>query len=297
MSDVALLGLILGVAVCLALWSLLVGMHRLLSRNRLAEALAPRRTAAPINLMAELENLWGLKGGDFDRALAEAALCGLGGFSTGTLFLGLFGGIAVGLLAFGFGPRLLAGRRVRGRVKKFRAGLEVALEIMLAALEAGGGLQDAVREAARAAPYPVSEAFGRIREKLEGGVRAKDAFADLAREVPCRETEELRDGIELYESVGGAQALEFLRGVIVTLRKGLTVATQTGQYTRGAKTTGVMVGLAPLGFLAVMMLISPDMVRALVATGRGQVILGVSCVVYLFGAWMVWQIIQGIEEF
>jgi Flp pilus assembly protein TadB len=111
------------------------------------------------------------------------------------------------------------------------------------------------------------------------------------------ETEELRDAVELYSRVGGSRALELIRAVVTNLREGMNARFQVDQYVRGAKTTAVMVALVPVGYVAVMAFIAPDLFSVLVNTFTGRTVIFGCLVIFGFGLWLLWNILRGIEEF
>lgn len=233
----------------------------------------------------------------FEQALTVGIVGAAVAFSLTALLFHPLAAVACGVLCFLFLPRLAVNLAVNKRVKNFKATLGFGADMLLAGLSAGMTLEAALEEASRTSPEPVKSEFARIAEEIKSGESPVKAFDGLARRIPCTETEELRDAVELYSQVGGPKALELIRVVVANLREDMNARFQTDQYVRGAKITAVMVTLVPIGYVMVMALIAPDLFNVLIGTSMGRTVIFVCLVIFGAGLWLLWNILCSIEKF
>lgn len=291
--------LLLGFFVFLIVLSLSFALTGRALKNPLLE-IGAEKVRRPSEEKPFLDRLWAL---DENSPLSsEAALTvGLAAGLLGILLGGLFGdwliGSAVGLFFFVFAPRLACSVVLKRRIKAFRDTFEFGLEILLTALGIGMPLKDALMEASRNSPEPVKTEFARVSAEIAVGVPEEEAFRNLAKRIPCSETEELLDTIGLYKNVGGSKALDLLRAVLTNLREGMNADFQVRQQTKGAKTSAVIVALIPVAYFSVMLMIAPDLFGPLISTDFGRSVAFISLLIMGFGAWLIVDILRNIEQF
>lgn len=291
--------LLLGFFVFLIVLSLSFALTGRALKNPLLE-IGAEKVRRPSEEKPFLDRLWAL---DENSPLSsEAALTvGLAAGLLGILLGGLFGdwliGSAVGLFFFVFAPRLACSVVLKRRIKAFRDTFEFGLEILLTALGIGMPLKDALMEASRNSPEPVKTEFARVSAEIAVGVPEEEAFRNLAKRIPCSETEELLDAIGLYKNVGGSKALDLLRAVLTNLREGMNADFQVRQQTKGAKTSAVIVALIPVAYFSVMLMIAPDLFGPLISTDFGRSVAFISLLIMGFGAWLIVDILRNIEQF
>lgn len=291
--------LLLGFFVFLLMLSLSFALIGRALKNPLLEV-GIERTRRPSEEKPFLNRLWALN--ENSPISSEAALTvGLAAGMLGLLLGGLFGdwliGFAIGLLFFVFAPRLACSVILGHRIKAFRNTFEFGLEILLTALGIGMPLKDALMEASRNSPEPVKTEFARVATEIAVGVPEEEAFKNLAKRIPCSETEELQDAIGLYKNVGGSRALDLLRAVLINLREGMNADYQVRQQTKGAKTSAVIVALIPVAYFSVMLMIAPDLFGPLVNTSFGRSVAFISLLIMGFGVWLIIDILRNIEQF
>lgn len=289
--------LLLGFFVFLSVLSLALALPGRAGKNPLLELDSGK--ALP-GLKWSLNRLWALRENSpispetaLTLGLVTSALAFLMGLFLGDWLIGL----AVGLFCFVFAPRMTCSIILSKKIKAFRSTFEFGLEILLTALGVGMPLKDALMEASRNSPEPVKTEFARISAEIAVGASEEEAFKNLAKRIPCSETEELRDAISLYKNVGGSKALDLLRAVLTNLREGMNADYQVRQQTKGAKTSAVIVALIPFAYFSVMLMIAPDLFGPLVSTGFGKSVLFISLLIMGFGIWLIAGILRNIEQF
>jgi tight adherence protein B len=291
--------LLLGFFVFLIVLSLSFALTGRALKNPLLE-IGAEKVQRPSEEKPFLDRLWALDENSplsSEAALTVGLAAGLLGFLLGGLFGDWLIGSAVGLFFFVFAPRLACSVVLKHRIKAFRDTFEFGLEILLTALGIGMPLKDALMEASRNSPEPVKTEFARVSAEIAVGVPEEEAFRNLAKRIPCSETEELLDAIGLYKNVGGSKALDLLRAVLTNLRERMNADFQVRQQTKGAKTSAVIVALIPVAYFSVMLMIAPDLFGPLISTDFGRSVAFISLLIMGFGAWLIVDILRNIEQF
>jgi len=292
--------LIPAVLIFLTVFSFMLLIYSYSSRNRLMErSVKPEEKKRTI--YEELFRYWGVDAESAltsDKALTIATASALALALIGYLIGGpavTFGAAAMGFL---LAPRFAEGFVKQAKIRAFRSNMEFVVNILIGCLEAGMIMEDAIAETARTSPEEIKEDLRLVAAAVkQAGLSPAEAFASLACRVPCTETKELSDAIELYTKVGGREALDLIKAVMDNIREGANARHQVDQETKGVKTSGLIVGALPLGYALIMFLISPDLIKVLFESQTGKLVLIGCLALYLFGAWLMWTILKGVEEF
>jgi tight adherence protein B len=292
--------LILAVLVFLTVFSFMLLIYSYSSYNRLLErSVRPKEKKRA--LYDELFQYWGVTTESAltsDKALTVAIASALAFALIGYLMGSLFITFGVAVLGFILAPRFVEGFMKRAKIKAFRANMEFVVNILLGCLESGMVLENAIVETARTSPGEVKEDLRQVAVAVEQiGLSPAEAFAMLARRVPCTETKELCDAIGLYTKVGGREALNLIKAVMDNIREGANARHQVEQEVKGIKTSGLIVGILPIGYVLGMFLISPDLIKVLFESQIGKGVLIGCFALYIFGALLMWTILKGVEEF
>jgi len=290
---------VIGIAVFLSVLTAAFALKGYRQRNPILERIEPPRSGGR-KLTADLTGFWGLSEVcplTFEQALTVGVLSAAVVFGLSTLLVDVITAAVLAVLCFLFVPRLAVKLTANKKVKEFKSALEFGVDVLLAGLSAGMTLDAALAEAGRTSPEPVKSEFIRAAEEIKNGELPVKAFESMARRIPCLESEELRDAVELYTRVGGPDALGLLKSVVTNLREGMNARFQVDQYVRGAKTTAVMVTLVPIVYVAIMAFIAPDLFSTLVSTDTGRTVIFGCLLMFGFGVWMLWNILRGIEDF
>lgn len=288
---------VIGIAVFLSVLAASFAVIGYYQRNPIIERINPPKKK---KWGSDLAGFWGLSELyplTFEQALTVGVVGAAVVFSLVALLFHPLIAVACGLLCFLLLPKLAVNLAANKRVKNFKSALESGVDILLAGLSAGMTLEAALEEASRASPEPVKSEFARMVEEIKNGEPPVKVFDRLARRIPCIETEELRDAIELYSQVGGPKALDLIRSVITNLREGMNARFQVNQYIRGPKVSAVIVTLLPVGYVIAMALIAPDLFSVLINTSTGRTVILICLVIFGFGFWLLWNIVRGIEDF
>ncbi|MDQ1431531.1 MAG: tight adherence protein [Actinomycetota bacterium] len=168
------------------------------------------------------------------------------------------------------GPAALRVGRSR-RERRFGAGLPAALEQVAAELRGGGTVAAAVERLSGGAGA-VAHDFTRVHVRTQLGLPLADALAGWPIEHDVPGVRAAAGALAVAAAMGG-RAAEAIDGLAASLRHRLDAAAEAHALSAQARLSAVVVGTAPLGYLAFSSLVDPRSVTVLVATGVGRVCL------------------------
>jgi tight adherence protein B len=215
-------------------------------------------------------------------AVTVAALLGYG-----------FGGWALALAGFviaaAAGPVSLFALRHR-RERQIAAGVPDALERIASELRAGGTIGTAVG-ALSSSDSPLAGDLARVDTRLRMGASTTDALDRWARERSVAGVSAAAGALAVCATLGGRSA-DALDGLASSLRDRQALVAETRALSAQARMSAVVVGGAPLAYLAWSSLVDRDALHALVATEIGRVCLLVGIGLELLGALWMRRIMQ-----
>jgi tight adherence protein B len=206
---------------------------------------------------------------------------------------------AVGILGYAVAPALavpaalatlLAGpvalRLARGRAtRRYAAALPAGLEQVAAELRGGGTVAGAIGTIARTGG-PLAADLRRVGARTELGVGLVDALGAWPEERPVDGVRAAAGALAVAAALGG-RAAGALDGLARSLRDRLGAAAEAGALSAQARLSAVVVGAAPIAYLAFSTAVDPSSTAPLVTTTPGRVCfaLGLGCEV-LGALWM-----------
>jgi tight adherence protein B len=194
---------------------------------------------------------------------------------------------ALGALAAGpVGLRVARSRRER----RFAAGLPAALEQVAAELRGGGTVAAAV-ERLSASGGAVAHDLRRVHVRTQLGLPLADALAGWPAEHDVPGVRAAAGALSVAATMGG-RAAEAIDGLAASLRHRLDTAAEAHALSAQARLSAVVVGAAPLGYLAFSSLVDPRSVTVLVATGVGRVCLVVGLGLEVLAALWIRRIVR-----
>jgi tight adherence protein B len=218
------------------------------------------------------------------------------------LALGVAGG--AGIIAFALAPALalpvacvvLAGgpvglRMARERAaRRYAAALPGALEQMAAELRGGGTVADGVRVLARSR-LPVAADLGRVHARAELGVGLVDALGRWPAEREVDGVRAAAGALAVAASMGG-RAADAIDGLARSLRDRLGAIAEAGALSAQARMSALVVGAAPVAYLAFSTAVDPTSTAALVTTAPGRICLVLGLGFEVAGAWWMHRIVR-----
>ena len=170
------------------------------------------------------------------------------------------------------GPVALRLARTR-RERRFAAALPIALEQVAAELRGGGTVAVAVERLA-GDPGAVGPDFRSVHVRTQLGLPLEDALAGWPTDHDVPGVRAAAGALSVAAAMGG-RAAEAIDGLAASLRHRLDAIAEAHALSAQARLSAVVVGAAPLGYLAFSAMVDPRAVTALIDTGVGRVCLGV----------------------
>jgi tight adherence protein B len=168
------------------------------------------------------------------------------------------------------GPVLLLLTRGRAR-RRFAIELPQALEHVASHLRGGGTVAQAIAVLADGVG-PVAADLRRVRARTALGLGITEALAAWPAERDLAEVRAAAGALVVAATLGGRSAAA-LEGLAASLRDRLVVAAEARSQSAQARLSAIVVGAAPLGFVAFSSVVDPGTVQLLVTTAAGRVCL------------------------
>ena len=166
----------------------------------------------------------------------------------------------------------IAGRMASGRrERRFVTALPGALETVASDLRGGGTVPQAVARVAHSRS-PVAPDLRRVTARAALGVGFSDALAGWPRDHDVPEVRAAAGALAVAAAMGGPAA-DAIDGLAASLRHRLDAVAEARALSSQARLSAVVLGAAPLGYLAFSVLVDPRAVDTLVGTGVGRVCL------------------------
>jgi len=172
--------------------------------------------------------------------------------------------------ALAAGPAALMVARGR-RERAFATGLPAALEQVAAELRGGGTVPVAVERLAGSGGA-VADDLRRIHVRTQLGLPFAEALAGWPADHDAPGVRAAAGALAVAATMGG-RAADAIDGLAASLRHRLDVVAEAHALSAQARLSAVVVGAAPLGYLAFSSLVDPSAVTALIDTGVGRVCL------------------------
>jgi tight adherence protein B len=168
------------------------------------------------------------------------------------------------------GPVALVLARDR-RERAFTAGLPAALEQVAAELRGGGTVPVAVERLA-VGTGALADDLRRVQVRTQLGLPFAEALAGWPADHDAPGVRAAAGALAVAATMGG-RAADAIDGLAASLRHRLDAVAEAHSLSAQARLSAVVVGAAPLGYLAFSALVDQSAVTALIDTGVGRVCL------------------------
>jgi tight adherence protein B len=214
-------------------------------------------------------------------AATVAAVLGLG-FGGPQIALGLAAIVGLGLPAFVLAMHERRARRIAFAVPE-------TLERVASELRSGGTVATAIGAVA-AGDGPLSPDLSRVDTRVRLGASLDEALASWANERTVSGIDASAGALAMCSAVGGRSA-DALDGLATSLRDRLGVAAEARALSSQARMSAIVVGGAPVAYIAWSAVIDPHALHVLTATtfGRACLVLGIG--LEAVGGWWMRSIV------
>jgi tight adherence protein B len=180
------------------------------------------------------------------------------------------------------------------RVAAFNKALPDAIDMIARSLRAGHSMIAAINIVAEHAVEPVGSEFGEVFRKQNFGLPLRDALTQLLERVPSQDLRVLVTGILVQKDTGGNLA-EILDRTVRVIRERLRIQGEIRTHTAQGRMTGWILCALPVVMLVLINLVNPGYSDVLFHDPGGRELLYIGIVLLAIGAFMIRQIVNGIE--
>jgi tight adherence protein B len=183
-------------------------------------------------------------------------------------------------------------RLARGRGdRRVGAAVPAGLDRVAAGLRSGGTVGEALLELA-ARPGPLAPDLRRLAARTRLGAGVVDALAQWPRDRPTGEVRVAAGALAVAAAVGGPAA-GALESLAESLRAGAAALGDARAMSAQARVSALVVGAAPLAYLAFATAVDPTSLTVLVGTGAGRACLVGGLGLEALAAWWMWWLLNG----
>ncbi len=174
--------------------------------------------------------------------------------------------------------------------RRFGAALPGALERVASDLRGGGNVAGAVERLGRS-ESPVARDLARVHARTRLGLGLVDALGTWPEERDQPAVRAAAGALAVAATLGG-RAADAIDGLASSLRHRLDASAEARSLSTQARLSAVVVGAAPLGYLAFAALVDPRSGGALTGTGVGRVCLVVGLALEALAALWIRRIVR-----
>jgi tight adherence protein B len=164
-----------------------------------------------------------------------------------------------------------------------------ALETVAAELRGGASVMEAVTRVAES-PSAVAPELRRVVARTEVGLTFVASLTAWSRDRDRPEVQAAAGALAVAATLGG-RAAAAIDGLAASLRHRLDAVADAQSLSSQARLSALVVGAAPLGYLAFSALVDPGAVDVLLTTGVGRVCLVVGLGLEALSAWWIRHIV------
>ena len=258
-------------------WSGITAVDQLMGRLRIARALeslldhadVPMRPFEFLLLMVVSGLTLSVLGLFMDRGPGLTGLLGLAGW---------------------LAPVVWVRVRRRRRRDAFNRQLPDALQAISSSLRAGYGFGQGMSVVARDLPAPIAKEFARAQREMNLGLTVEDVLQKLSARVQSIDFDLAVTGILINRQVGGNLA-ELLDSISTTIRDRVKLKNFVRVLTAEQRISALVILAVPPIILLVLFLGLQEYTKYLLFTGLGQVLLVLSVLMQVVGAYFIRRIV------
>jgi len=179
-------------------------------------------------------------------------------------------------------PTYIVNRKKARRLAQFESQLSEALVMISNCLKSGLTFQQAMGNIASEMAEPIGREFGRTIREINLGNSVDIALANLAERVKSIDLGLAVSAIQIQRQVGG-NMVELLDNISETIKERIKIKNEIKVLTASGRTSGLIIGMLPIGLAGVLMLINPDFIASFFNTRMGIAMLIAGAVMETMG--------------
>lgn len=197
-------------------------------------------------------------------------------------------------IAMGYLPFAYLRFRQKKRLISFNAALPDCIETCTRSLRAGHSVISALEIVAQQSPEPAKTEFSEVFKKQNYGLPLTEALAQMMDRMPSEDLRVMITAFLVQRDTGG-NLVEVLDRLVQVMRDRLRIQRDIRTHTAQGRLTGWILCLLPIVLLIIINIISPGYSKVLFHTDLGRRMLYAGLGLLFLGAFIIRQIIRGIE--
>jgi tight adherence protein B len=207
------------------------------------------------------------------------------------LYTGIFAvAIVAGVVSFFLPMGYVLFLRAR-RMSAFQRQFPEVIDLLSRSVRAGHSFTSGMEIVATDLPAPVSTEFRITFDEQRFGLPMRDALLGLCDRVPLIDVRLFVIALLVQKETGG-NLVEILDNLSHVIRERFRIAGEVGVKTAQGRLTAAILMVLPVGMLVLMRFIAADYVTVLFTDPLGRLLLIGGGVMQVFGAFIVWRIVQ-----
>lgn len=194
-----------------------------------------------------------------------------------------------------FISRLYLIRECKRMEQDFSALFPDAVDAIARMLRAGLPVTAAFQIVSEEAPSPVGAVFAKLSGQLRIGMPVEDALRHSSKRIRVPDFQFFAAAVALQRTAGG-NLLPTLEALGQLMRSRRAVQLKARAVTAEVQLTAYILSALPFLIIAALLVLSPDYLSPLFASSRGRVILGLAAGGILTSAFVMGQMMRGIED-
>lgn len=213
---------------------------------------------------------------------------------TQDIFGRLLAGVVLGFAGSYF-PYIWVKMLEKKRHKLMNEQIQESLLNIADALKSGHVINDAIKIVGDEMPYPMGNEFNTAHKEMEAGKTLKDALYDLKVRVNIEDFTMALNAMEIQYEVGG-ELEPLLRKMVGVVQERQELKQEVRKTIANAKTTGIILAVAPAGFLGIFVIMDPSQYQVMFTTPIGWMLLAGALVTYAIGLGIIYTIIRSVTK-
>jgi tight adherence protein B len=203
-------------------------------------------------------------------------------------WLGLFAGVAVGVVGWNMPLRLIRSQYQK-RCSKFTEQMVDGLTIMANGIKAGLTVPQAMERVVENLSNPISQEFNLVLSQIRLGRSVEESLLELSGRIPKSDVQMFVTAINILKETGGNLA-ETFQTIVLVIRERQKVERKIEAMTAQAMTQGMIISAVPLVLIGIFFVIDPGFIMPMFTTVLGLVLFMIIVGLVIIGGTMMRKI-------
>ena len=202
--------------------------------------------------------------------------------------VGIILGVFIAFIGFKI-PRLVINILIERRIKNYQGQMVDGLQLLANGIRAGLSVPQAVGMVVAELPAPISQEFNVILQQNKIGVSLEDCFENLVKRIPTEDNEMFVSSMNILRESGGNLA-EVFDTIVDVIRERIRLQQKIDTFIAQGMFQGITLFSMPFVIGGVFMAMDPAMMKTMVTTPLGWVLLAGALILDMIGGYFIIKI-------